>query len=584
VDDEPQGGSKVDQTGSELEALRAAIDDLRRRPVSVDSDQLRSVITASLSEVAAPPPNLLVTAITRLDRVDARLESIERALTGGEAPERDTQSIGPAETSLSAQPMVLPAFDAEAIAEALARRLGAAYAPPSLGAPATADRPVGSLPIASLLEALARVEAEVAQVTAAPDEVISAMSRLEAGVSALASALEEDREAQTRTLQAGLEEAGQLAAGQGWGAGAALASLEDKLATLVEALTLWPTPQSSEELASTILQSLGPVVEETRSGVISMLELAARESEPSTEEPYASTLDDLGRAVATQGEGLDEIRRTQQDLASALPAAVERTFTRFLAPVLDAAQARAVADAATLDVLIDRVSSLESVVGRLVDDPSSAVFELLTDQITSLEATLRSVPAVEDILGPLMGRVGAVDDTFGKVLGRLGEIETITRSHRPAVDDLAGRLSAIDDMVRAQPDSIPAITAMAEGLERLDQRITALPSASDSVLDEMRARLHEVGGTVDLLAAALSQVRSRVEASAGVIDISRRAADAGEAAATAVSALRSDLVAFGAGSARTTDQAAARLAALVEESIMLLTERMDRLTGLVERG
>src|SRR5688572_16213409 len=86
MDDESHGGAPADQTSLELQALRGAIDDLRRRPVSVDADQLRSVIIASLSEAAAPPPNLLVTAIRRLDRIEARLESIESSLSGGALP------------------------------------------------------------------------------------------------------------------------------------------------------------------------------------------------------------------------------------------------------------------------------------------------------------------------------------------------------------------------------------------------------------------------------------------------------------------------------------------------------------------
>ncbi len=132
-----------DRLANELAHLRAALDDLRRRPVPLDADTLRHVVTASLSEATAPPPNLLVTAIRRLDRLDARLESIESAL-GGQA---SLPAVGPgsrgrpgSSPSVASVAYAPPAPDAEALAEALARRLagtlssGPASGPPGGGA------------------------------------------------------------------------------------------------------------------------------------------------------------------------------------------------------------------------------------------------------------------------------------------------------------------------------------------------------------------------------------------------------------------------------------------------------------------
>ena len=136
-------GGYAEQVSAELVRVRDALDDLRRRPIPLDADTLRHVVTASLSEANAPPPNLLVTAIRRLDRVDARLESIETALGGpaglprggggssGTAAGR-TPAVGP---SPSVSYMAPP--DAEAIAEALSRRLAGALSLPS-GSPVMA--------------------------------------------------------------------------------------------------------------------------------------------------------------------------------------------------------------------------------------------------------------------------------------------------------------------------------------------------------------------------------------------------------------------------------------------------------------
>ena len=140
---------------AELARLREAVDDLRRRPVPPDADQLRHVVTASLSEASAPPPNLLVTAIRRLDRLDARLESIEGALgSPGALPRggaittvaRGHAGSGPAPPSYGAP-------DPEAIADALARRLAALLPAPASTAPA-APAPVAGATVQDLVDAL----------------------------------------------------------------------------------------------------------------------------------------------------------------------------------------------------------------------------------------------------------------------------------------------------------------------------------------------------------------------------------------------------------------------------------------------
>ena len=74
------GGSERDDLAIEVARLRVALDELQGRPIPLDADTLRDVITASISDASALQPNLLVTAIRRLDRVDARLESIEATL------------------------------------------------------------------------------------------------------------------------------------------------------------------------------------------------------------------------------------------------------------------------------------------------------------------------------------------------------------------------------------------------------------------------------------------------------------------------------------------------------------------------
>lgn len=129
-----------DRVVAELARLREALDDLRRRPVPPDADTLRHVVTASLTEAAAPPPNLLVTAIRRLDRLDARLESIEGALGAPAALPRGQAAT--ARSRAPASPAPIPpqplAADPEAIADALARRLAGMISPRAAAAPAQA--------------------------------------------------------------------------------------------------------------------------------------------------------------------------------------------------------------------------------------------------------------------------------------------------------------------------------------------------------------------------------------------------------------------------------------------------------------
>lgn len=151
-----EGEVDGDRLAMELADLRAALDDLRRRPIALDADTLRHVVTASFSEANAPPPNLLVTAIRRLDRLDARLESIEAALGGqGTLPAaapgaRGRPAPSPASVaSMSPVAYASPAPDAEAIADALARRL-AGMLP---GAP-TSGAPDGGATVADLVAAL----------------------------------------------------------------------------------------------------------------------------------------------------------------------------------------------------------------------------------------------------------------------------------------------------------------------------------------------------------------------------------------------------------------------------------------------
>ncbi len=130
------GAAYGDGVAAELARLREALDDLRRRPIPLDADSLRHVVTASLAEASAPPPNLLVTAIRRLDRLDARLESIEGLLGGpaalprAGAGQRGDPGRGRAPTvaAPSQTPLPVPTSyvappDPEALADALARRL-----------------------------------------------------------------------------------------------------------------------------------------------------------------------------------------------------------------------------------------------------------------------------------------------------------------------------------------------------------------------------------------------------------------------------------------------------------------------------
>ena len=141
------GEGNDERLASELARLRDALDDLRRRPIPPDADTLRHVVTASLTEAAAPPPNLLVTAIRRLDRLDARLESIEAALGAPAELPRGSGSGTSRGRSVAAAPLPLPApsqaVDPEAIADALARRL-AGMVSPRAAAPSQAPSPAAS--------------------------------------------------------------------------------------------------------------------------------------------------------------------------------------------------------------------------------------------------------------------------------------------------------------------------------------------------------------------------------------------------------------------------------------------------------
>lgn len=126
-----EGDHVDDQVSTEFAKIREALEDLRRRPAPFDADTLRHIVAASLADAGAPPPNLLVTAIRRLDRLDARLENIEIALGGpGGVPEGATRSLAleqPQEPNQVSETAVslpsAPSPDSDAIADAVARRL-----------------------------------------------------------------------------------------------------------------------------------------------------------------------------------------------------------------------------------------------------------------------------------------------------------------------------------------------------------------------------------------------------------------------------------------------------------------------------
>jgi len=158
----------VDSAGSDdngdadLDHLRTVVADLSRRPAPPDADALREIITASITDAMSSQPNLLVTAIRRLDRLDGRLESIETAL--GQQLAR--QSAGSPDSGRAAQDPSGPspmrparrrraAADAEVIADALAHRLTNLTSSLPNG-----DR-AGGATLDDVLGALARIEGRI---------------------------------------------------------------------------------------------------------------------------------------------------------------------------------------------------------------------------------------------------------------------------------------------------------------------------------------------------------------------------------------------------------------------------------------
>lgn len=706
MDDNAHGAP--DQTAIALEALRAAVEDLRRRPVSVDADQLRAVVVAGLGEASAPPPNLLVTAIRRLDRIDARLDSLERAVTGAD-PAALRPASGQAGDAVVAQPLVLPAADPEALADALARRLAAAYEPAALssgihagappwlvadvvatakplvadaarlvlegggrepseelitllvetaqaaldkagsalapladlapplippgalqpdatggspgaptGAPAegslgavpldarlVADavatrvvetvrrtgsgpdpavlasavatevvrrlgalpaatppgRGLSALPVTTLLEAVARLEAEIGRAASAPEAVVGALGRLEAGVGALAAALEEDRLDQERALRAGLEEAGAVALAHARGATEGVVAVEARLAELDELVRALADELGRSGLRDT-LRALGSVAEETRSGVLALAESTRAGSRAAGSLLDEALLSGLVQDVAAQrvvlAEAVAEIRsiasksdafRQIERRVSAIESGVSDLLQHAVAllsgdPSSDAAVAIARQDE-RLSELMGDVSTLRSTVTQLQDVPAA-----LERNSGRLVAALPDAVAttVAHALDPLLDLVqtrqlnestslAAVSDRLRRLEERISELVEDPRG--PVYELLEGRFAALEAAVGSSgSDELEPASAILARLDAIDhavlalagergpfrtvlERIDALEHAALSERDATE-ELNDPEGPLTAIAIRLSAIEAGLRSLAGRDDLAER--------------------------------------------------------------
>ena len=537
-----EGAGYAERVSIELARVRDALDDLRRRPLPLDAGTLRHVVTASLSEANAPPPNLLVTAIRRLDRVDARLESIEAALASpGALPRGGTAGSGatPARSLGPASPVsyMAPPPDAEAIAEALARRLTGALSPPS----ATPADPGGT----------------------APPDVIAALRALIPGAArtVLRRSGREPSPQAVEVLQQtallALEEAAATPSAFAAPPGGPRPAPPVALAPAPVPAPVAPAPPPPPPLDVAALASA--VAARVTSALAAEFRPAssappppARQPDPPVSAPPPVDPKAVADAVVNRLAG-----------QPAPPAVVSPTA---MAPLLsavgnvEAAVARLAEPEADVMVAVDRLEAgVEALARALEDDRSAQAEEVRRGFVevnelvrTEVAALLRAVPVVGD--SPGSDRTDESDraaaDPDGPAAERPG-------AALPALAGVERRLDRLDALLEplAQVDlaaAVPALTAQGEHLERsVGHLLTALAALADNLheqstmwrtgfdrlaappqaagagqdigrlaaqLDELMAgsaadhqRFARLGGTIDGLAELLGQVSARLD-------------------------------------------------------------------------
>jgi hypothetical protein len=495
-----------EQVAGELARLRDALDDLRRRPVALDADTLRHVVTASLSEVSAPPPNLLVTAIRRLDRLDARLESIEAALGAPSALPRPAASGATRGRAVAATAMPLPApsqaADPEAIADALARRLAGMMssrpAPPM--APATAPGP--GITMDNLVRALRPL---------VPDAARSVLRR--AGREPSPQAVEVLQQTALTAIEEAARSAGQSSAygADPWTADPRPLSPPPQVQALSPAPAAAPPPPAPPidvaELAAAIADQVAAAISAQLQAAPPLDEPVARQPEPAPPPPPAPPpLDpkDVADAVLS--------RLAQQPPPQAVVSAMAMAPLLSAVGNVEAAVAR-ITDPSTVVGAVDRLEAgVEALAKALEDDRSqqadevrrgfAELHELLQagplpplDDEPEAALAYRSSSQADAAEGEALEGAGGMGAVRGAGADRLA---AAVAGVQRRLDRLADQLEPLGEVDLAA--TVPELTLQGRRLERsLNHILTALAALAEHLSDQSttwRGRFDELSTSV----------------------------------------------------------------------------------------
>jgi len=502
-----------DRVAAEFARVRDALDELRRRPVPIDTDTLRRVIAASLAEAMAPPPNLLVTAIRRLDRLDARLESIEAALgaqvalpqggTGKEPRRGKDKSASAPVTASPAVSYMPPPTDPEALAEALARRLTGVLQ----ASPPTAVGGGGGAGGASMGDLVASARPLLA------DAARSVLRR--AGREPSAQAVE----VLEQTALSALEQvADALGPYVGTGSGAA---------SSIGGRAVGPPTFDVEALAAALAAELARTLT-SEPAARPIAEPGLPRSEPS--EAVPPRVDPT--AVA------DEVirRLSQQPLPQAVVSPTAMAPLLSAVGNVEAAVARLSRPEADAVVAVDRLEAgVDALARALEDDRSTQAEELRRGfaELTELVRGVRPIPAWPDADGAeaspgedarlAQAPAPLADARFVEVLpGLSAQGERLERSLGQVLTALAALAEHLHDQSTAQISPATRVTSPMDaepephhpaedavsdpGIDTLARRIDEL--VAGTVAD--RQRFQRLGGTIDGLAELLGRVSERL--------------------------------------------------------------------------
>jgi len=513
-----------DHWAHDLAQVRDALDDLRGRPVPLDAEALRRVVMAGLAEAGEPPPNLLVTAIRRLDRLDARLESIEAALGGqgalprGEEGPRSgvVRGRAPAATPPPVSYME-PAPNPEAIAEALARRLAGVFS-----AQAPMGRGIGqAATIEDLIVALRPLVPGVALAVLRRAGREPSPQAVEVLQQTALGALEEAADS-FRLYPASTPGLARPTDGRMFALHRPPSPLAPPPATTVVAQVA--PSLDVDDLAAAIAAQVTQALAAGRHSLADEEpdEAAAAPPDPG---PQAPTFDPAAFADAVVG------RLARQPLPQAVVSPLAMAPLLSAVGNVEAAVARLEQPEADVVTAVDRLEAGVHALARALEDDRSIQSEEVKrgfDEVNMLvREELRRIGAAPPERDGFGSRGGEADDpvTTGEAAGngvlpepaaettRTGEVD----GHRPDGDTPAASPGR-----PAVEETLPALAAQGRRLERsLTHVLTALAALADHMNDHAAAAARsepaELAARIDKLVAAAAADRQRFQRLGGTI-------------------------------------------------------------------